>query len=82
MAGKLPPRSVIEAAVKAMQLYLGIACDPRARLRDEQKLRARVARKVATIVKSTGNTDDNVWNQLENEARRRGKICPLPGKDI
>jgi hypothetical protein len=82
MAGKLPPRAVIEAAVKAMQLYLGIACDPRARLSDERKLRSRVDRKVDVIVKSTGNTSDNVWGQLENEARRRGKICPLPGKDI
>ena len=80
--GKLPPRSVIEKAVKQMQLYIGIIADPRARMRDVSKLRARVDKSVAKIVASTGNTEENVWHQLEGEARRWGGIVPMPGKDI
>ena len=79
---KLPPKSVIEKAVKNMQFYLGYIRDPRGRIQDQKRLKARVDRSIATIVKSTGNTEDNVWMQLEGEARRRGLMMPLPGKDF
>jgi len=81
-ARKLPPKSVIEKAVKQMRLYLGALSDVRGRVSDQNKLRAMVDKSVARIVASTGNTEDNVWGQLEDEARRRGAIMPMPGKDI
>lgn len=79
---KLPSRSVIEKAVKNMQLYLGLLADVRARVSDLNKLKARVDKSVLLCVKATGNTEDNVWMQLEAEARRRGIMMPLPGRDI
>ena len=81
-AGKLPPRSVIEKAVKAMQVYMGLNREMRARPGDVKRLKARVDRAVAGIVRITENTEDNVWWQLETEAKKRGITTPMPGKDF
>ncbi len=79
---KLPARSVIEKAVKAMQLYLGLNRDMRARPGDVKKLKTKVDRAIAKIVHTTQNTVENVWMQLEGEARKRGLTTPTPGIDI
>jgi hypothetical protein len=65
-----------------MQLYLGLNSDMRARPGDVKKLKTRVDRAVAKIVRSTGNEDWNVWEQLKKEAIKRGITTPMPGIDF
>ena len=78
-----PISKTVEAAVKAMQLFHG--CGLRARLRDEQKLASRAKKAIERVVKqyaARGMTYDEAHRQIEGEARSRGSICPLPGRDI
>lgn len=77
---KKKPRASAERAVKAMQLYLGSILY--ARPRDEQKLYAKARKAVDKAAADHGMTELSAWEQVEAEARKRGKIRPMPGKDI
>lgn len=79
-ARKVPPKGSLDKAVKAMQLYLGSL--DKTTIRDQQRFKVRIDKFVDKIVKSTGNDDKNVWDQLEAEAKKRGVITPTPGKDF
>lgn len=70
----------IEAAVRAWQLYMGkgLTC----RIRDEQKLYRRAQAATARVAKKRGMDVYEAERQITAEARRRGGICPMPGKDI
>jgi hypothetical protein len=70
----------IEAAVHAAQLYIGKGLTMR--LADEQKLYKRMNSKVATVAKRRGLDEAAAYQQIMNEAKRRGGIQALPGKDI
>lgn len=75
---KLPKRQ-LENAVKVMQLYLG-ALD-RTRLVDQQNLYKKINDLVKKIADTLGMSFEDVWSQIEGEAKKRGKIIPKPGKD-
>lgn len=77
-----PAKKTLNAAVEAMQVYLGCQRERMVRIRDQEKLYGKVLRRVQGISKTTGLSFNNAWGQIENEARRRGIRCPLPGKDI
>jgi len=70
----------IEAAVRAWQLYAG--CGGHARVRDQQKLYTRAMRLTDKVATKRGMDANDAHDQLTREARRRGPICPMPGKDI
>jgi hypothetical protein len=70
----------IERAVYAAQLYIGKGL--RMRLSDEQKLFASMNRKIAAVAKRLGMDDGNAYQQIVGEAKRRGGILAMPGKDI
>ena len=70
----------IEAAVYAAQLYIGKGL--RMRLADEQKLFASMNRKIAAVAKRRGLDEGNAYQQIVGEAKRRGGILAMPGKDI
>lgn len=80
--GNVPPKipkAKVEAAVKAVQLYAGsTSC----RIHDSQRLFTRMHAKIDAVVKATGMDRDDAHAQIAAEARRRGPICPMPGKDI
>ncbi len=77
-----PPKKVLDKAIEAMQLHLGCRSEMYARVADQEKLYSRAMRRVQGIAKTTGLSAENAWNQIENEARKRGLRCPLPGRDI
>jgi hypothetical protein len=70
----------IECAVKAAQLYAGKGL--RIRISDEQKLYARMMKAIANVAKKRGMDEGDAYRQITAEARRRGGITPMPGKDI
>lgn len=72
-----PPKAMLERAVEAMQVYLG-AVDW-ASLPAQQKLYNRVRKQVETLDKKTGFS---TWDQIEQEARRRGIVRPMPGRHL
>lgn len=74
------PRPKGESAVKPMQLYLGSV--DWASVRDQDKLYRRAKRAVDAICKRYGMEVAHCWNQVEAEAKRRGPIRPMPGKDF
>ena len=80
-AVKRPSKKKLEVAIRDMRLLLG-GRRARMRIRDEERLQSRVKKHVDDIVQITGMDPTDVWNQLENEARSRGAMTPLPGKDI
>jgi hypothetical protein len=51
-------------------------------VRDQQKLYARAHAAAARIAKAKGMDVYNVTVQLEQEAKRRGALMPMPGRDI
>lgn len=71
----------VEAAVRAWQLYIGRGAGT-CRISDEQKLYNRAQRAIAKVAKKRNMDVYEAERQITNEARRRGGICPLPGKDI
>lgn len=70
----------IEAAVRAWQLYIGkgLTC----RIRDEQKLYQRAVKLTEKVATKRNMDPHEAERQITAEARRRGGICPMPGKDI
>lgn len=70
----------LENAVETMRVYAGSV--GRVSLRDEQRLYARAFKAVEKIAKKHGMSSENVWSQVEQEARRRGLKLATPGKDI
>lgn len=75
-----PSRRMLDLAVETMQKYLG-SVDFVA-LSAQQKLYDRVAKQLAAIAVQTGMSQTQVWEQVETQARRKGVIRPVPGKDI
>ena len=70
----------IEGAVHAAQLYIGKGL--RMRIADEQKLYASMNRKIASVARRLGMDEADAYRQIMEEAKRRGGLLPLPGKDI
>lgn len=70
----------IEDAVRAWQLVIG--CVNRVRPRDEQRLRDRANKAVLRVAKQRGASTVDVEIAIVDEAKSRGGICPLLGKDI
>ena len=52
------------------------------RLSDEQKLYRRMNSKIAAVAKRRGMDEGDAYRQIMDEAKRRGGIMPMPGKDI
>jgi hypothetical protein len=75
-----PRRVNAENAVDIMRLYLGSV--DYATVRAQQRFYERTRREVASLAKKTGQDEASVWEQIENEARRRGIVRPRPGKDL
>lgn len=75
---KMPPKALLERAVKAAQLYCG---STGARVRDQQRLYERMQRNVEAVARKAGMDTDSTHEQIIAEAKRRGCIAPLPGKD-
>jgi len=73
-------RRGLEAAVETMRLYLGSI--DRTAVRDQQRLFTRVTRAVADVATANGMRVEDVWEQVEREARKRGVRLAVPGKDI
>jgi len=86
-APKAPPASPkgrvakdIEGAVRAAQLYIG-----RGHIRSittEQKLYRGMMRKIAAVAKRRNMPENDAFQQITEEAKRRGGLQALPGKDI
>ena len=70
----------IEDAVHAAQLYIGKGLS--LRISDEQKLYNRMNKKIASAAKRRGMDEGDAYQQIMAEAKRRGGITPMPGKDI
>jgi hypothetical protein len=70
----------LEAAVHAAQLYIGKGLTMRAT--DEQKLYRSMHRKIAAVAKRRSMDEADSYRQIMNEAKRRGGLLALPGKDI
>jgi hypothetical protein len=66
-----------ERAVKAAQLYHGSHGSP---LKYQQKLYERLERAVQSISRKSGMDYNNVFDQVSEEAKRRGNITAQPGK--
>ena len=76
----MPPKAILNKAVKEMQLYLGSI--DYAHVKDQEKLHRKVMRSVNALVEHTGMGSEEVWRQLDAEARRRGILRPRPGQHI
>lgn len=74
------PAKDVEAAVHAARLYHGSLDGTR--IRDAQKLYERMVRKIDAVAKRRKIDRDSAYRQIADEARRRGAITPVPGKDI
>lgn len=74
------PKQQLENAVKIMQLYLGSL--DRTRIQDQQKLYNRTNMQIQKLADQLGMHFDSVWDQVKNEAEKRGRILPQSGKDI
>ena len=73
-------RTDIEAAVYAARLYIGKGLTMR--VTDEQKLYRRMNSKIAAVAKRLGMDEAEAYRQIVEEAKRRGRLTALPGKDI
>jgi hypothetical protein len=72
--------SGLEGAVRAAQLYIG--SEGWVTIRQQQKLYARVKRAIETLANKKGMSHSSVWEQVFQEARRRGSIRPIVGRDV
>lgn len=79
MTVRRPPKKMLEAAVRAWQLYAGATS---CRVVDAQRLYTRAQQSVDRVARASGLSTDDVRDQLTTEAQRRGPVCPTPGKDI
>jgi len=76
---RLPSKKVLGNAVR---LYRMLLRGETVRPRQLETLQARAEKAVAAIVKMTGNTPENVREQLEAQARKLGGITPRIGQDL
>jgi len=75
-----PPKRLLNAAVKAMRLYLGSV--DKIRPRAEERLYNNAMKAVSKVAKAIGAPYAAVWEQIEDRARMLGALLPQPGKDI
>lgn len=78
-----PPKGSIEAAVLAVQLYMG--SDNYASIRDQQRLYSRMEiaiQKIKDWADKHGYDGSDFEKQIHTEAERRGKKLPQVAKDI
>ena len=75
-----PSDASLEKAVKSMQLFLGSLSS--ARQKDVEKLNERITKLSDRMAKKMGSPENIVWLSIMHEAKRRGPITPIPGKDI
>jgi len=80
MASARIPRAKLNAAVHAMRVYLGSL--DYASVRHQQRLYQHAVRACNAVAAVTGMSDQNVWMQVEAEARRQGILRPIPGQHI
>ena len=73
-----PPKALLERAVKAAQLYCG---STGAHILDQQKLYKRLRRDVESVAKKSGMDTHSAHDQIVAEAKKRGCIRAVPGKD-
>jgi len=73
-------RAYAKKTVPHMQAYLGANSDPTFRVRDAEKLRQRVLQRVEKIARDTGMDVEDVWGQIESQARKAGLVRPRPGQ--
>ncbi len=73
-----PPRAQLEGAVRAWQLYMGSEGLP---IKAQQRFYDKAMKLTAQVDKKLGSPYPSVHQQITDEARRRGKISPQPGKD-
>ena len=80
---KTPKKKIakdIEGAVYAARLYIGKGLTMR--ITDEQRLYRNMHRKIASVAKRLGMEEPEAYRQIIAEAKRRGGLLALPGKDI
>lgn len=75
-----PRKAQLDRAVKVMQLYLGSV--DYVSVRDQERLYRRAMKQVEKIADQTGQLSSDIWSSIEGEARRRGPVRPLLGKDL
>lgn len=78
--GKRPSKAVLKKAVEKMRAYLG-AVDF-ASVRDQGRLYKAVRTQVGKIATMMGNDEEDVWRQIEAQARKIGVVRATPGKNI
>lgn len=66
-------------AVMQMQKYLG-AVD-RAPFKTQERLHNQITRTVSQVADSLGMSPEDVWSQVETQARKKGITPGMPGKD-
>jgi Skp family chaperone for outer membrane proteins len=71
------PKTTIENAVKAAQIYQGSSGS---RVRDQDRLYQRMERAVQSLAKKMNMDYNNAFDQITGEAQRRGAITAMPGK--
>jgi len=71
-----------EAAVRATQLLMGVRHGGRVRLQDEERLYKRMRAAIEKVAKKYNADLVDVSVQVESEARHRGAITPMLGKDL
>jgi hypothetical protein len=79
-AGRKARSALIEKAVKAAQVYIG--CEGQVRVRDEQKLYTQMRKAITRVADHYAIAEHDAAHQVTEEAKRRGPICPIPGKDV
>lgn len=72
------PHAKVNAAVEAARMYFGADGLP---IRTQQRFYTKMMRTIAALANTTGNTEQNVFNQITERARSLGRVYPRPGKD-
>lgn len=75
-----PTKTELDKAVHAMRVYAGSGT--RVRIRDAERLYARVVKAINVLVSVSGISEYSAWDQVTAEAKRLGYIIAIPGKDI
>ncbi len=73
-----PPKALLERAVKATQLYCGAEGTY---VKTQQRFYTRMDKAISAVAQKSGVDRQSAWNQIQAEAKRRGCITPVPGKD-
>jgi hypothetical protein len=74
------PKQQLERAVKLSQLYAGSIGT--VNIKDTQRLYDNLKKVVTSIADKLGMDVTDVFEQVSKEAQKRGKIIPIPAKDI